>query len=71
MARKTTHINVKQPMFPFGQEYVPDNTQPAVETRTSPENAISVMDMKNVLPTPYGQASFFGNVPINDLTALS
>ena len=67
MARKTTHINVKAPMFPFGQEYLPDNTQPSVEEKSSPESNISVVDMRNVLPTTYGQTSFFGNVPIGDM----
>jgi len=60
MARKTTHIKVTQPAFPFGLDYIPNNAQPVIEERGPSEGEVLPITLENVLPQPYGYASFFG-----------
>jgi len=68
MTRKSYPIDIKKPVFPFGQEYWPNKAEPVNSAgRQRLTDNISALDIRNVLPTPYGFSSFFGNVPLGNL----
>jgi len=72
MARRSYHINVKVPAFPFGLEYVPDNSQPTGNVRVAnAEGPVLPLDIKNVLPTSYGMINFFSPVSTNSKVPIS
>jgi len=65
MTRKSYPIDIKKPVFPFGQEYWPNRAEPdSADIKFGRATEVRAVDIRNALPTPFGFTSFFGEAPL-------